>query len=63
MTLGVVKIAPHVSPSNKVDIIRSSGSNLFGKNAIIITTAIKAHAKNLGCLGPQGIVVDKTQVL
>jgi hypothetical protein len=31
VTLGVVDIAPHVSPSNKLDRIRSSGSNLLGK--------------------------------
>jgi hypothetical protein len=30
-TLEVVKIAPHVRPSNKLDRIRSSGSNLLGK--------------------------------
>jgi hypothetical protein len=35
-TLGVVKIAPHVSASNKLGINQSSGSNLLGKNAIIV---------------------------
>jgi hypothetical protein len=30
-TLELVDIAPHVSPSNKLDRIRSSGSNLLGK--------------------------------
>jgi hypothetical protein len=29
-TLGVVNIAPRVSSLNKLDIIRSSGSNLLG---------------------------------
>jgi hypothetical protein len=33
MTLGVVKIAPHVSASNKLGINQSGGSNLLGKNA------------------------------
>jgi hypothetical protein len=37
MTLGVVEIAPHVSAPNKLGINQSSGSNLLGKNASIIT--------------------------
>jgi hypothetical protein len=45
-TLGVVDIAPHVSPSNKLDRIRSSGSNLLGKNAIIIAMTIMLMARS-----------------
>jgi hypothetical protein len=37
MTLGVVKIAPHEHASNKLGRNQSSGSNLLGKNASIIT--------------------------
>jgi hypothetical protein len=36
-TLGVVEIAPYVSASNKLGINQSSGSNLLGKNASIVT--------------------------
>jgi hypothetical protein len=35
--LGVVEITPRVSASNKLGINQSSGSNLLGKNASIIT--------------------------
>jgi hypothetical protein len=45
-TLGVVDIAPHVSPSNKLDRIRSSGSNLLGENAIIIAAAVMLMARS-----------------
>jgi hypothetical protein len=41
-------IAPHVSLSNKLDRIRSGGSNLLGKNAIIIATTVKAYGKKSG---------------
>jgi hypothetical protein len=44
-TLGVVDTAPHVRLSNKLDGIRSSGSNLLGKNAIIIATTVNAYGK------------------
>jgi hypothetical protein len=46
MTLGVVDIAPHVIPSNKLDRIQSSGSNLLGKNAIIIATTVMLMARS-----------------
>jgi hypothetical protein len=35
-TLGVVDIAPYVSPSNKLGINQSNGSILLGKNASIV---------------------------
>jgi hypothetical protein len=45
MTLGVVEIAPHMSPSNKLDINRSNGSNLLGKTRSSSQTTIKGHGK------------------
>jgi hypothetical protein len=45
MTLGVVEIAPHVSPSNKLDIVRSNGSNLLEKMRSSSQTTIKAHGE------------------
>jgi hypothetical protein len=36
MTLGVVKIAPYVSASNKLSINQSSRSNLLGKNVSLV---------------------------
>jgi fatty acid/phospholipid biosynthesis enzyme len=38
MTLGAVKIAPLASPSNELGINQSNGSNLLGKNAIIVAS-------------------------
>jgi hypothetical protein len=37
-TLGVVEIAPRASPSNKLGINQSNGSNLLGKSAIIVAS-------------------------
>jgi hypothetical protein len=44
-TLGVVEIAPHVSPSNKLGINRSNGSNLLGKMRSSSQTTIKGHGQ------------------
>jgi hypothetical protein len=45
-TLGVVDKAPQVSSSNKLDRNRSSGSNLFRKNAIVIVATIMLVASS-----------------
>jgi hypothetical protein len=37
-TLDVFEIAPHASPSNKLGINQSNGSNLFGMNASIVAS-------------------------
>jgi hypothetical protein len=43
MTLGVVEIAPPASPSNKLGISQSNGSNLLGKMRSSSRATIKGH--------------------
>jgi hypothetical protein len=42
-TLDVVEIAPHASPSNKLGINQSNGSNLLGKMRSSSQATIKGH--------------------
>jgi hypothetical protein len=44
-TLGVVDIAPYVSPSNKLGINQSNGSILLGKMRSSSQTTIKGHGE------------------
>jgi hypothetical protein len=57
-TLGVVKIAPHVSASNKLGITQSSGSNLLGKNANTVARlpCLRHGVKIAPCATTLGVV-------
>jgi hypothetical protein len=46
MTLGVVEIAPRVSPSNKLGINQSNGTNLLEKMQSSSQATIKGHGES-----------------